>query len=69
MLTRMILRSKLFTRMMQASANGKVNMREFLYMLSDSTYVRRRSNVKKMMGYLITSKEYDFNVFIEKIDL
>lgn len=69
LLTRMILRSKLFTRMMQASANGKVNMREFLYMLSDSTYVRRRSNVKKMMGYLITSKEYDFNVFIEKIDL
>lgn len=65
----MILRSKLFTRMMQASANGKVNMREFLYMLSDPTYVRRRSNVKKMMGYLITSKEYDFNVFIEKIDL
>ena len=69
LLTRMILRSKLFTRMMQASSNGKVNMREFLYMLSDSTYVRRRSNVKKMMGYLMSSTEYDFNLFIEKINL
>ena len=69
LLTRMILRSKLFTRMMQASANGKVNMREFLYMLSDSTYVRRRSNVKKMMGYLVQSDEYDFTDFIDIIKL
>ena len=69
LLTRMILRSKLFTRMMQASVNGKVNMREFLYMLSDSTYVRRRSNVKKMMGYLIQSDEYDFTEFIDIIEL
>lgn len=69
LLTRMILRSKLFTRMMQASVNGKVNMREFLYMLSDSTYVRRRSNVKKMMGYLVRSDEYDFKEFANVIEL
>lgn len=69
LLTRMILRSKLFTRMMQASSNGKVNLREFLYMLSDSTYVRRRSNIKKMLEYLVQSEEYDFREFVELIEL
>lgn len=68
LLTRLILRSKLFTSMIQASVNGKVNMREFLYKLSDSTYVRRRSNIKKMMEYLTQSNEYDFTKFIDNIE-
>lgn len=68
LLTRLILRSKLFTSMIQASVNGKVNMREFLYKLSDSTYVRRRSNIKKMMAYLTQSNEYDFTKFIDNIE-
>lgn len=68
LLDRLIIRSSLVARMLQASQNGRVNMREFLYMLSDSTYTRRKSNMRKMVDYLYQSEEYDFNVFIEKIN-
>lgn len=68
LLDRLILRSVLIARMLQASQNGRVNMREFLYMLSDSTYIRRKSNVRKVVDYLYQSEEYDFNVFIENIN-
>ncbi len=67
LLVRLILRSKIVTRLYQASKNGKVNLRQFLYTLADSTYVRRRSNIKKVMGYLVASPEYDFKEFIDFI--
>lgn len=67
-LIRLILRSNLISRMIQASQNGKVNMREFLHMLSDSTYLRRKSNIRKMIEYLYHSDEYNFDVFIERIN-
>ena len=51
-LTRLVLRNKLITRLYQATKNGNVNMREFMYMLSDYTYVRRKSNVKKNINIL-----------------
>lgn len=68
LLDRLIVRSSLVARMLQASQNGRVNMREFLYMLSDSTYTRRKSNMRKMVDYLYQSEEYDFNAFIERIN-
>ena len=37
LLDRLIVRSSLIARMLQATQNGKVNMRDFLYMLSEST--------------------------------
>ena len=52
LIVRLILRNKLIIRLWQASQNGNVNVREFLYMLSDATYVRRRSNVKKIVEFL-----------------
>lgn len=68
LLSRLIIRSSLISRMLQATQNGRVNMREFLYMLSDSTYTRRKSNIKKMVDYLYLSEEYDFIAFIENIN-
>lgn len=68
-LTRLVLRNKLVTRLYQATKNGNVNMREFLYMLSDSTYVRRSSNIKKIINVLKQSEEQDFEYFIDKIIL
>lgn len=68
-LTRLVLRNKLVTRLYQASKNGNVNMREFLYMLSDSTYLRRKSNVKAIIGILGNSSETDFEVFINKLKM
>lgn len=66
-LTRLILRSTLIKRLYQASQNGNVELRQFLYMLADSTYIRRRSNVKKILGYLEKLKETDVIKFIECI--
>lgn len=66
-LTRLVLRNKLVTRLYQASKNGTINMREFLYMLSDSTYIRRKSNVKAVLNVLLQSDERDFSEFVELI--
>lgn len=69
LLTRLLLRNRLIVRMIQASENGYVNIREFLYMLSDSTYLRRKSNVKVVLNILGSSDEYDFTNIVEKIIL
>lgn len=67
LLDRLIVRSNLVSRMLQASQNGNVNMREFLFMLSDSTYLRRKSNMKTVVDYLYKSEEYNFETFVELI--
>lgn len=38
-------------------------------MLADSTYIRRKSNVKRVLLYLVESDEYDFYKFIDTIHL
>lgn len=69
LMTRLLLRNRLIVRLIQASENGNVNVRDFLYMLSDSTYARRKSNVKAILNILAHSNEYDFSGFISKIIL
>lgn len=51
-LVRLISKSTLFERLIQASQNGTVDLRSFLYMLSDSTYIRRSSNIKRILAYI-----------------
>lgn len=65
-LIRIIIRTRLITRLLQASQNGKVDLREFLYMLADSTYIRRRSNIRKIVDY-VTSENIEMIEFGEKI--
>ncbi|MCM1126495.1 MAG: hypothetical protein NC429_08470 [Lachnospiraceae bacterium] len=69
LLTRLLLRNRLIIRLVQASENGNINAREFFYMLSDSTYLRRRSNVKAVLNILKSSEEYNFKDFVNKIIL
>ena len=70
MLVRLILRSKLVERLIQASQNGKVDLRSFLYMLSDTTYIRRSSNIKRVLAYLSAfSGSGLIEDFIKKIDV
>ena len=69
LLDRLILRSTLIKRMLQACENGNVDLRQFLYMLADSTYVRRKSNIKRVLTCLSESDEYDFHGFINNIHL
>ena len=66
----LILRSKLVERLIQASQNGKVDLRSFLYMLSDTTYIRRSSNIKRVLAYLSAfSGSGLIEDFIKKIDV
>lgn len=69
LLIRLIIRTKLVTQLYKASQNGIVNLRDFLSVLSDSTYVRRRSNIKKVLNCLSNTSEYDFIDFIQHIEL
>ena len=67
LLDRLILRSNLVSQLYKTSRLGNVNVREFLYMLSDSTYTRRKSNIIKIVSHLLESKEYDFGSFIDAL--
>lgn len=69
LLVRLVLRSKLVSRTIQATQNGSVQMRQFLYMLSDSTYKRRKTNIKTVFEILSDYKKYDFSEIINKIVL
>ena len=67
LLVRLFLRNKFIARLIKATAIADVDARQFLYMLSDTTYIRRRSNIKCILKYLQESTEYDFSNIIGKI--
>lgn len=67
LITRLIIRSKLIKRLIQTTKLGNVELRDFLYMLSDSTYLRRRSNMKNMVDILYHAEDPDLNILIERI--
>lgn len=67
LIIRLFLRSKLIARLIKASMTARVDARQFLYMLSDTTYTRRKSNIKYILHYLQESAEYDFSKMINNI--
>ncbi|MBP5469173.1 MAG: hypothetical protein J6Z11_08015 [Candidatus Riflebacteria bacterium] len=67
LLTRLILRNSFVGRLICMAQNGNVNMRQFLYMLSDSTYKRRMSNIKCILKQLCATQEYDFSFLYSRI--
>ncbi len=67
LLVRLLLRSKIISRFIKETKCGTVNARQFLYMLSDTTYARRKSNLKCLFECLKESREYDFLPIIRKI--
>lgn len=67
LLTRLVLRNKLIIQILILAQNGNLNLEAFLYDLSKSTYVRRKSNVKKIINILEKSNEYEFKDFINNI--
>lgn len=67
LITRLLLRNKLIRRVLKVTSKGKLDMRQFCYMLSDSTYIRRRSNLKRIFKCLEESDEYPFDTITENI--
>lgn len=66
-LLRLIIRNKLITQLFLAAIQGPFDMEAFLYDLSKSTYVRRRTNINRVLEILKTSQEYDFSQLIQNI--
>lgn len=67
LLVRLALRNKLVRRLLKTVQYGEVHAREVLGMLSDSTYTRRKPNVKKILSILEESSEYDFSTYLDRI--
>ena len=67
LLVRLILRNKLVSQILIAANQGEFDLETFLYDLSHSTYVRRRSNIKCVLNKLISSKEYDFSDLVKQV--
>lgn len=67
LMTRLILRSKLITRLYRESKKGPVPLELLLYDLAESTYRRRKSNVRTVIKELQKTKEYDFVYFADSI--
>lgn len=60
LLTRLIVRNKLITQLFVAALKGPFDLEPFLYDLSKSTYLRRRTNINRVLEILNHSSEYDF---------
>ena len=67
LLIRLFLRNKLISRLIKVTNASNVDARQFLYMLSASTYIRRKSNLKCILHFLQESTEYDFSGMINRI--
>ena len=67
LLTRLIIKNKLFTQLFISSLQGEFDLEAFLYDLSRSTYVRRRTNINRVIEFLNQSKEYDFSYLTQNI--
>ena len=67
LMTRIILRSKLIIRLYRESKKGRVPLELLLYDLAESTYRRRKSNVRTVIKELQKTKEYDFVYFADSI--
>lgn len=65
LLTRLIIRTNLFKNLYVLSLQGDVEVRELFDIVSDTTYIRRRTNVKQLLNILSNSEEYDFSKIIK----
>lgn len=68
LLVRLILRNKLISQLLLEASKKSFDMEAYLYELSESTYKRRRTNIKYVMGLLNSSTEYDFSTIIRNIN-
>ena len=68
LICRLILRNKLIKRFIyHAIKDGEDSYSNEVDFLSESTMIRRKSNVKKILGILANNKEYNLTGLIERI--
>lgn len=67
LLLRLIVRNKLISQLFIAAIHGAFDLEAFLYDLSRSTYLRRRTNINRVIEWLNASQEYDFSYLTKNI--
>lgn len=67
LLVRLIIRNKLITQLFIEALNSQFDLEAFLYDLSPSTYIRRRTNINKVIQIINNSNEYDFSSITKNI--
>ena len=67
LLVRLIIRNKLISQMFILAVKAEFDLEAFLYDLSKSTYIRRRTNIRTVIGFLNQSQEYDFSSITKNI--
>ncbi len=67
LLVRLALRNKVVLSMLVAAQAGEVDARKLFGRLSDSTYIRRRSNIKAILRILLESDEFHFAPIVSRI--
>lgn len=67
LLLRLIIRNKLITQLFVAAMQGSFDLEAFLYDLSKSTYLRRRTNINRIIELLNDTNEYDFSKLTKNI--
>ena len=60
LLLRLLLRNKLVSQLLSEALRKSFDMEAYLYDLSKSTYIRRRTNIKYVISIINRSTEYDF---------
>jgi len=64
---RLFIRTPLFRTVYLFSKAGKVDMRSLFDMLAESTYIRRRGNIRTLFEKLRDSNEYDWDSLLDLI--
>ena len=60
LMIRLLLRNKLISQLLAVALKGTLHLESFLYDLAESTYQRRKSNIKCVIDILNASDEYAF---------
>lgn len=68
LLRRLLLRAPLFCYIIQQALNKKVVLKELLNVISETTYQRRKGNIKRLFGILFNSDEYDFSKIKDNLE-
>ena len=68
LLLRLIVRNKLISQLFLAAIQGPFDLEAFLYDLSKSTYLRRRTNINRIIELLNNSEEYNFSNLTRNIN-
>lgn len=69
LLIRLFLRNKLISQIIRVATKEPCSVEPLLYDLAEKTYLRRKSNIKKILFYLATCEKFDFVNIIENIIL